>query len=361
MLNPEQVVNLLLQLYRHNMKPKTIMPMVRGLGDVVAIVAQPIAGAIDAVAGTSLKNCGGCKKRRELLNQKFPMKKTLSAILSLLAVTASALDFTYSTNLFYAVPYVTNVYCGTNSADTNRDTYVTAWNKLNHNDTLLERRANATTNNIMIGGVGLTNGTVTAKRVETTNLWLTTPRWVDSLAQGLSLAGGTAAPERADLPGSGWITPAQGYRYGWDDYASFSIQSWHVLATTNASLPRFYYEPHIHICATTLAAGTNATFVMEWQSSIVNAGYTNYNIVTNTYGFVGTNRHGILSFGNITNDALAGHASVMFRGSIKRIQSSSNDVGQGLPANPDQKVFIDSLDFHIPIRVLGSSSQYTGE
>lgn len=44
-------------------------PRPRGLGDVVAGVAQPIARAIDAVAGTDIEHCGGCQRRRELLNR----------------------------------------------------------------------------------------------------------------------------------------------------------------------------------------------------------------------------------------------------------------------------------------------------
>jgi len=40
-----------------------------GLGDLVAAVAQPVARLIDAVAGTNLKGCGGCAKRRQKLNQ----------------------------------------------------------------------------------------------------------------------------------------------------------------------------------------------------------------------------------------------------------------------------------------------------
>lgn len=42
---------------------------ITGAGDVVSIFAQPVAKAIDAVAGTNLQNCGGCKKRRQALNQ----------------------------------------------------------------------------------------------------------------------------------------------------------------------------------------------------------------------------------------------------------------------------------------------------
>ena len=46
----------------------------RGLGDVVAAVAQPIARAIDAVAGTDIQHCRGCAARREKLNARFPSK-----------------------------------------------------------------------------------------------------------------------------------------------------------------------------------------------------------------------------------------------------------------------------------------------
>lgn len=46
-----------------------------GLGDVVAAVAQPVAHAIDAVAGTHLARCGGCTGpggRKERLNEAMP-------------------------------------------------------------------------------------------------------------------------------------------------------------------------------------------------------------------------------------------------------------------------------------------------
>lgn len=51
---------------------------INGLGDLVAFVAQPVARAIDKLAGTKLVGCGGCKKRRELLNQAFPLKRRKS-------------------------------------------------------------------------------------------------------------------------------------------------------------------------------------------------------------------------------------------------------------------------------------------
>lgn len=43
-----------------------------GLGDALAAVAEPIAGAIDAVAGTRLKGCQPCRGRRARLNNLVP-------------------------------------------------------------------------------------------------------------------------------------------------------------------------------------------------------------------------------------------------------------------------------------------------
>lgn len=45
----------------------------RGVGDLVALVAKPIAGVIDAVAGTKLKRCGSCAARRAALNKAMPL------------------------------------------------------------------------------------------------------------------------------------------------------------------------------------------------------------------------------------------------------------------------------------------------
>jgi hypothetical protein len=44
----------------------------RGLGDLVALVAEPIARASDAVLGTHLVGCGGCAQRRAALNALVP-------------------------------------------------------------------------------------------------------------------------------------------------------------------------------------------------------------------------------------------------------------------------------------------------
>ena len=45
---------------------------IKGLGDRVERIAQPIARVIDGLAGTNIQECGGCKKRKEWLNKHFP-------------------------------------------------------------------------------------------------------------------------------------------------------------------------------------------------------------------------------------------------------------------------------------------------
>jgi hypothetical protein len=44
----------------------------RGLGDLVATVANPIARALDATLGTHLVGCQPCAQRRAALNRLVP-------------------------------------------------------------------------------------------------------------------------------------------------------------------------------------------------------------------------------------------------------------------------------------------------
>lgn len=44
----------------------------RGLGDAVALVAQPIASAFDAILRTDIKHCTACESRKAAWNQRFP-------------------------------------------------------------------------------------------------------------------------------------------------------------------------------------------------------------------------------------------------------------------------------------------------
>jgi len=46
---------------------------ITGLGDIVAIVAEPIAAAIDKATGTKIRGCQSCARRRMRLNRRFPV------------------------------------------------------------------------------------------------------------------------------------------------------------------------------------------------------------------------------------------------------------------------------------------------
>ena len=48
----------------------------RGLGDAVAAVAQPIARAIDRIAGTDIQHCSGCQRRQQKMNSILPFLPT---------------------------------------------------------------------------------------------------------------------------------------------------------------------------------------------------------------------------------------------------------------------------------------------
>lgn len=53
--------------------PKRPISRLRGLGDLVEVVAKPVARAIDRAAGTNIRNCEGCAKRKEALNKFMPL------------------------------------------------------------------------------------------------------------------------------------------------------------------------------------------------------------------------------------------------------------------------------------------------
>ena len=77
------------------------------------------------------------------------MKKLIAALL-LAGLTATAQDFTYSTNLFYALNYQTNIFIGTNSTDTNGDSFHVWVTKINHNFNLTALWYASTSNNISV-------------------------------------------------------------------------------------------------------------------------------------------------------------------------------------------------------------------
>ena len=82
------------------------------------------------------------------------MKKILLTLLLLTGLRASAFDWTYSTNLFWTITTPTNIFCGTNSTDPARDSYIVIWNKLNADINLMWQRILTNTNG---GSGGVTN------------------------------------------------------------------------------------------------------------------------------------------------------------------------------------------------------------
>jgi len=60
------------RLTREYFIPPPPAPPPRGLGDVVAIFAEPIARASDALLGTHLVGCNSCAERRAALNKLLP-------------------------------------------------------------------------------------------------------------------------------------------------------------------------------------------------------------------------------------------------------------------------------------------------
>ena len=50
------------------MTTKWKRPRKINIGDMVEVIARPIAKTIDDVLGTNVSNCEGCQKRKEYLN-----------------------------------------------------------------------------------------------------------------------------------------------------------------------------------------------------------------------------------------------------------------------------------------------------
>jgi hypothetical protein len=188
------------------------------------------------------------------------------------------------------------------------------------------------------------------------DLKFTPVRWDDITVAGIALRSGTTSPARKEVtPGSG----IYGTGFSVNDDSDFSAQVRHGVASTNASFPNFYYNPHIHVSTPVVTApNTNATFVLTWQIAPVNSNYVNTIISrTQTVSWtVGeTNVHKLVGFGSITNNLLQGADSVVFRGNIERIATPV--IGNDLSDPPNfHEAIVDSLDFHFPFDWFGSTA-----
>lgn len=58
----------------HLRRHRKATPPPAGLGDVVHVIAQPIARALDRTLGTRIEGCTSCAARRAALNQRFPFR-----------------------------------------------------------------------------------------------------------------------------------------------------------------------------------------------------------------------------------------------------------------------------------------------
>lgn len=182
-------------------------------------------------------------------------------------------------------------------------------------------------------------------------------KWVDILTSGDAIASNPTGdpPVLTQYGTSNYF----GYAYFYNDAADgdksyFTLQSVHKIAKTNAANPDVWVEPHVHVTTTTFAAGTNATFRLDLYYGNVHGYLTNWYAKTNTVSMTNTYQHCVLSFGNLTNNAIfSGRSSVLFKGRVMRIDGGTGDIG----ANP---VWVDSIDIHVPITELGSIGQ-TGD
>jgi hypothetical protein len=64
--------------HRHPVVLPSGRPKIRGLGDLVATVAEPVRVALIAsklgAFTRTLKDCGGCERRKEMLNRLVPFR-----------------------------------------------------------------------------------------------------------------------------------------------------------------------------------------------------------------------------------------------------------------------------------------------
>lgn len=182
--------------------------------------------------------------------------------------------------------------------------------------------------------------------IHATNFILDSPRWVDEKFAGISFGANPSAdpPARTEVAGG---TGIYGLGFSADDNGDFQIQTQHGLTTTNSRFPDLWFNPHIHVTATTVGSGANSGWILRYQVALVNGSWSSVVYKTNGVTFSGANVHQILGFGPITNNALQGANSVLFRGNL---QCQSNNTGG--------PVILESLDWHIPVNQYGSTDEY---
>lgn len=171
--------------------------------------------------------------------------------------------------------------------------------------------------------------------------------WIDLIAPGMSLAGGTAAPQLID---TGIGVGIKGMGYDLNDIAYGALQMPHGLALTNATRSTLAIAPHLHWACpgATNPPNLNVTWELAWEWANIGAGFTLYGTNVITTSIASQTGHLIAAFGMITNNA-AGISS-MFRFRLGRTTSASNDYGA-------TRVLLDQFDIHVPVDRLGSEQE----
>jgi hypothetical protein len=119
------------------------------------------------------------------------------------------------------------------------------------------------------------------------------------------------------------------------------------LASTNAALPDFYFNPHMHVSATNLIGGqSNASFILTMKMANVGEHFSTYTYyMSNQVTMTEADHHYVLDFGNITNNDLAGLTDIIMRFTIDKTNAATGNI---------TNVVVEAFDCRVPVAHDGS-------
>lgn len=194
-----------------------------------------------------------------------------------------------------------------------------------------------------------TNSITSYAEVTATNFVTSVPKWIDiPMNYGYATLGPSAPALTAVTNGS--VIQELAFDNGDILYAQGQMQ--HNVATTNASFPSWYFEPHVHFTTigTLDSTHSNVTWRIEWEFANINGGWAQ-GTNTVTMGVTNNYTHYMLELGHITNNTLP-HLSAIFRCRLMRPASATQDYSNA------HDVLLDGFDLHIPVgypNAIGSS------
>jgi hypothetical protein len=119
------------------------------------------------------------------------------------------------------------------------------------------------------------------------------------------------------------------------------------LASTNATLPNFYFNPHIHLSTTNaISSQSNASFILTMKLANVGANFSTYTYyMSNQVTMAEADNHYVLDFGNITNNDLAGLTDIIMRFTIDKTNAATGSL---------TNVIVEAFDCRVPVAHDGS-------